>query len=85
MAERKKRISGLQSAAFLDALSCLPIEVDTTTPDRAMNSILAIAKEQKLTAYDAAYLELAYREGLALATTDKALVKAARAIKVPLA
>jgi predicted nucleic acid-binding protein len=37
-----------------------------------------------LTAYDAAYLELAIRHNLAIASSDKALVKAAQAAGVGL-
>jgi predicted nucleic acid-binding protein len=36
-----------------------------------------------LTSYDAAYLELAYRLGVPLATEDLDLIKAAKALKVP--
>jgi predicted nucleic acid-binding protein len=40
---------------------------------------VALARRHRLTVYDAAYLELALREGLALATLDTALAEAARA------
>ncbi len=46
--------------------------------------LLALARERKLTVYDAAYLELAIREGLPLATLDRALEKAAIAEGVAL-
>lgn len=42
-----------------------------------MGSIYTLAKSEQLTIYDAAYLEIAMREGLPLATFDKALKKAA--------
>ena len=49
---------------------------------RAFGEILAIAGTQRLSTYDAAYLELAMRRGMALATLDKALVRAARHVDV---
>ncbi len=56
----------------------LPISVDNETSDHAMREILSIGREQGLSSYDAAYLELAMRHGLALATRDNALRKAAK-------
>ena len=51
------------------------------TLDRAPNEadVLSLARRHQLTVYDAAYLELARRDGLALATLDAALQRAARA------
>jgi predicted nucleic acid-binding protein len=46
--------------------------------------LLALARERQLTVYDAAYLELAIREGLPLATLDRALDEAAIAEGVTL-
>ncbi len=46
--------------------------------------VLALARRHRLTFYDAAYLELAQREGLALATLDNELANAARAEDVQL-
>src|SRR3990167_9262886 len=56
----------------------LPISVDNETSAHAMREILSIGREQGLSSYDAAYLELAMRHGLALATLDNALRKAAK-------
>ncbi|MEK6599418.1 MAG: type II toxin-antitoxin system VapC family toxin [Deltaproteobacteria bacterium] len=56
----------------------LPISIDNETSDHAMREILSIGREQGLSSYDAAYLELAMRHGLALATRDTALRKAAK-------
>ena len=76
-AERRKRASGAQIAAHLELLGRLPIVTDTETQPRAFREILALARAQRLTTYDAAYLELAMRRGITLATRDKALVQAA--------
>src|SRR5579859_5263995 len=74
--ERRNRISKLDSSNFISFLSALPVTVDDASTERALGSILALAREQGLSAYDAAYLELAMREGLPLATRDKALRRA---------
>ena len=68
-------------AAFRDAtladLSELPIRVDGETDRHAWDDTLRLASRHRLTLYDAAYLELAQRRGLPLATMDKDLRKAA--------
>ena len=48
------------------------------------DALMSLARERNLTVYDAAYLELAMREGLPLATLDRALEKAAIAEGVAL-
>ena len=55
----------------------LPIATDTETTGRAWREILALARAEGLTTYDAAYLELAIRRGLPLQTKDEALIAAA--------
>jgi prevent-host-death family protein len=59
----------------------LPVDADRS-PDEA--GILALARQHRLAVYDAAYLELARREGLPLASPGKALRKAAAASEVAL-
>ena len=82
--ERRKRISEPDIANFLAFLGRLPITIDESSTRRALSSVLALAQELNLSAYDAAYLELAVREGLPLATRDRALKKAAASLEVPL-
>ncbi len=82
--ERRKLITRTDTVTFLGTLAQLRIAVDEETPRRALGSILALAREQGLSAYDAAYLELALRLGLPLASRDNALKKAARAAGVSL-
>jgi predicted nucleic acid-binding protein len=79
--ERRGRLSETETAAFLRNLAQLSIHIDR---DPAEASVLSLARQHRLTVYDAAYLELAQREGLALATLDTALRQAASAIGVPL-
>jgi predicted nucleic acid-binding protein len=73
---------GRHTKAFRDAtlrdLSMLPVQVDPETDRHAWNSTLRLAERHRLTAYDAAYLELSLRRGLPLATLDTDLVAAAR-------
>ncbi|TAK73951.1 MAG: VapC toxin family PIN domain ribonuclease [Gammaproteobacteria bacterium] len=83
-AEKVKKISALESAEFKEFLAALPIHTENTTPLRAMGSIYTLAKSEQLTIYDAAYLELASRESLPLATFDKALRKAAERMDIVL-
>ena len=74
---------GRHDAAFRDAtladLALLPITVDPETDRHAWGATLRLAERHKLTIYDAAYLELAQRRGLPLATLDSDLRAAGRA------
>lgn len=65
---------------FTSQLENLPITVDTRTANQVFGQTNSLAKAYRLSSYDydAAYLELALREGLPLATLDKGLFKAAR-------
>ncbi len=83
-AERRKRLSAAQSTHFLERLHGFDIAIDTPRISRAFESVFACARKWNLTAYDAAYLELALREGLPLATLDEPLKKAAHASGVRL-
>ena len=65
-------------------LRSLPIVVDESASFGAMGEILSLARDQDLSTYDAAYLELSIREALPLATRDKALAAAAKRCGVPL-
>jgi predicted nucleic acid-binding protein len=78
MAERRKRITTAQATAFLQRISKLPILVEPISSNRAFEHILSVARQHQLTEYDAAYLELALREALPLATLDTKLRRAAR-------
>lgn len=81
-AEKKRRITASQINVRLALLADLPITTDTETAPRAFQEILTLAASQRLTTYDAAYLELAIRRRIPLATKDKALIRAADATKV---
>ena len=81
-AERRGRIGAGEVAVRLDLMAELPIAVDAETASRAWREILAIARAEGLTTYDASYLELAVRRGLPLLTKDGALAGAARRLGV---
>lgn len=74
---------GRHDAAFRDAtladLALLPIRTDPETDRHAWSATLRLAERHRLTVYDAAYLELAQRRGLPLATLDAELRDAASA------
>ena len=83
VSERRNRITEAMSAAFLRDLALLPIRL-APAPDDDDVSLMTLARKHRLTVYDAAYLELARREALPLATLDRALEKAAVAEGVAL-
>jgi len=83
VAERRKRLNKADSTRFLGLLAELPIVITPEPPGRMMNEILVLAREQKLSTYDASYLDLAMRMGLPLATLDRELSAAARRTHTP--
>lgn len=83
-AERRGRLTAADQAARVALLCRLPLETDAETTSRALSEILLLARAQRLTTYDAAYLELAARRGLPLATRDPELRTAAEQLGVAL-
>lgn len=77
---------GRTDAKFRDAtladLALLPLQLDVETDRHAWGATLRLAERHKLTLYDAAYLDLALRRSLPLATLDPELRAAARAENV---
>ncbi len=84
VAERRKRLSEADSMRFITLLSELPIIVEQEPPERMIHEILTLAREHKLSSYDASYLDLAMRKGLSIATVDKNLIAAAKRSQVPI-
>jgi predicted nucleic acid-binding protein len=76
--ERRGRITEAQSTAFWEALKTMPITVDERPPMMSSHAIIALGREHELSAYDAAYLELAVRNAAPIATLDDKLTDAAR-------
>jgi predicted nucleic acid-binding protein len=83
-AHKRGRIdrSGIEMA--LSRLRTYRITIDDETMTQAWNKTLDLAVQYQLTTYDAAYLELALRRNLPLATLDEALIAAAKAAGVSL-
>ena len=81
LGDRQKRVTERETARFLRNISRLTITIDSS-PNEAQ--VLTLARRHRLTVYDAAYLELAGREALPLATLDEELATAARAEQVAL-
>lgn len=79
--ERRKRIGTAQTEQALRLLRKLPIMLDSNPSEPR---ILDLARRHGLTVYDAAYLELAAREGLALVSLDRELCRSARSEKLML-
>jgi predicted nucleic acid-binding protein len=82
--ERRKRTTEVKVLQFLAEVRTMPIVVDEQTAPRAWRETLVLARTHQLSVYDAAYLELASRRGLPLATLDRKLKAAAAAVGVPL-
>jgi len=82
MAVRRKRIdTAFRDVSIADLLT-LPITIDTETAHHAWAATLQLAERHNLTLYDAAYLELAQRRGLPLATLDRELGAAGSALGI---
>jgi predicted nucleic acid-binding protein len=84
IAERRGRMNAGAQAAFLERLRLLPIAIEHRPATWLAQQILPLARTYHLSAYDAAYLELAIREGLPLATLDDDLRRAAAGAGVAL-
>ena len=82
MGESRGRIKPAESAAFVAMIEGLPIVADRATGARALHETMSLAREHRLTAYDAAYLELAMRLSLPLASGDRRLAAVAERVGV---
>ncbi len=76
--EKRKRISKELVRSFLDDLATLSVVLEQFPARVVFERIQHLSREHGLTAYDAAYLDLALDSGLPLATLDEDLVRAAK-------
>ncbi len=74
--EKRKRISGNLIRTFLTDLATLPIVLQELQADAVFDRVQSLSRAHGLTTYDAAYLDLAQRNGLPLATLDEDLIRA---------
>ena len=84
MGERRNRSTQAETLKWTGILASLPIVIDDETNAHAWSDTLNLARGHSLTAYDAAYLELAIRRGIPLATIDGKLKLAAASVGVAL-
>jgi predicted nucleic acid-binding protein len=77
MSERRRRVSAERVSALLALFASLDFEVDSPSPRVIFGPVLDIARREKLTIYDATYLELALRHRVPLASLDRDLCAAA--------
>ena len=82
-AERRGRITPTEIARAVAQTLELPIAVHDVSPSLALGRVSDLSREHRLTVYDAAYLELAMREALPLATLDDDLLAAAQRVGLP--
>ena len=83
VAVRRGRISPAYRDASLADLTQMRIETDSETDVHAWSATLMLAEKHDLTLYDAAYLKLAQRRRLPLATLDRGLRRAAGKLDLP--
>ena len=83
VAERHRHLTPAESEQFLALLRQLPITVDAADPGELAAKIIDLGRAHRLSTYDAAYLELAMREGLPLATTAKEMRRAIARLGIP--
>jgi predicted nucleic acid-binding protein len=81
--EKRKRISREMIGSFLADLAALPVTLEQIPAGIVFDRIQTLSRKHGLTAYDAAYLDLALENGLALATLDEALIGACKNVGVP--
>ena len=84
MAERRRRLDTKRRQRLAGFLRGLPVTLDTETADQAWTATAWLAERYRLTLYDAAYLELAQRRKLPLATLDQDLIRAGKALGMTL-
>lgn len=83
-AERRGRLDLADLAHVRDLLLSLPVQIEGVPFGVALGEVTDVARQLDLTAYDAAYLALAARRGVALATVDERLKQACQTAGVEL-
>ena len=78
VAERRKRVKQADVRRFVELLGGLTIIEQSQTVIDTVSSVLPLARQYGLSAFDAAYLDVAVRQGAPLATLDSTLEKACR-------
>jgi len=80
--QNRGTLAARRAEEFIAELQSLNISADPQSAARIFTDVHRLALTYSLTSYDAAYLELALRRGLPLATLDDGLIRASRAARV---
>lgn len=80
VAQRRRLATASEVTEFVNRLGDLALVTAEDSGSRSLRDVRILAVEQKLSAYDAVYLDLAMRTGLPLATKDEDLIKAAKRV-----
>lgn len=81
-AEKRRRISVADSQLFVQSLRATAIQIDDGFSNQVFDHCFALCRAHGLTSYDAAYLELALRQQLPLASLDDDLRRIAKQLGV---
>jgi predicted nucleic acid-binding protein len=84
IAERRGLLSSSETAQILHSFETVLVSIEIKQDLSPIHRTIRSAAEHRLTAYDAAYLQLAKDEQLPIATLDRALARAAAAAALPL-
>lgn len=84
VAERRGRLTRSDLARFAQLLASLPIEIERRAAEGIFDSVLHTPQAQNLSVYDAAYVDLAMRSGLPIASLDERVRVASEAVGVTL-
>jgi predicted nucleic acid-binding protein len=76
--QNRGTLAASKANEFIAELKALRIVADAESAARVFNDVHRLALDHRLTSYDAAYLELALRHGLPLATLDDELIRASK-------
>ena len=82
MAERRQRLDAARRRRMVGFLHDLPVTLDPETASQVWTATAHLADRFRLTIYDAAYLELAQRRSLSLASLDQELIGAGATLGV---
>ena len=80
----RRRCLRRETSAILGDIAALLYFMETDDLPDDIGTLVGIGQRQQLTAYDAAYVALAARRNLPLATQDTAMISAARSLKIPI-
>lgn len=84
VAERRGRATEAETGRLLELLKRLPIDVVEAPRDATLDALTAVGREHRLSVYDAAYVDLALRRGVSLATFDRPMRAAAQKVGIAL-